>query len=66
MVYQKNLTREMTAEGLEKLKAEGMEIYQPTEAEMAQFREKTKAAFDKWAEKADPEVVKIFQEAIQQ
>ncbi|SUO93843.1 Uncharacterised protein [Suttonella ornithocola] len=43
MVYQKNLTREMTAEGLEKLKAEGMEIYQPTEAEMAQFREKNQS-----------------------
>ncbi|MFN3766222.1 MAG: DctP family TRAP transporter solute-binding subunit [Aliihoeflea sp.] len=64
MAYQKQITREDTEKGLETLRAEGMEIYEPSADELQAFREATKPAFDTWAEKVGPELVQTFQDAI--
>lgn len=64
MAYQKQITREDTDKGLETLRAEGMEIYEPSADELQAFREATKPAFDTWAEKVGPELVQTFQDAI--
>ncbi|WNL41985.1 DctP family TRAP transporter solute-binding subunit [Halomonas sp. PAMB 3264] len=65
MAYQKNLTRELTAEGNSLLEERGMEIYTPNQAEMLAFREATRASFDKWTERIGPPLVEVFQEAIE-
>ncbi len=64
MRYQKQITREATETGLETLKAEGMEVYTPTEADLAAFRDATKAPFDTWAAKVGTELVSLFQDTI--
>ncbi|MCO6386833.1 DctP family TRAP transporter solute-binding subunit [Aliihoeflea sp. 40Bstr573] len=64
MAYQKQITREDTEKGLETLRAEGMEIYEPSADELQAFREATKPAFDTWADKVGPELVQTFQDAI--
>lgn len=64
MDFQKKVTREGTAGGLEKLKAEGMEVYEPSAAELQAFRDATKEPFDKWAAKVGPELVGLFQASI--
>lgn len=64
MTFQKDLTREETAKGLDTLRAEGMEVYEPTPEELQAFRDATKGAFDIWAEKVGPETVELFQSTI--
>ena len=64
MAYQKTITREGTAAGLDKLRAEGMEVYEPTAEELQAFRDATKEPFDKWAAKVGPELVELFQSTI--
>ncbi|MBO0902913.1 DctP family TRAP transporter solute-binding subunit [Jiella sp. MQZ13P-4] len=64
MDYQKTITREDTAKGIDFLKEKGMEIYQPSDAEIDAFREATKPAFDTWAKKVGPDLVGLFQETI--
>ncbi|WP_240722824.1 DctP family TRAP transporter solute-binding subunit [Poseidonocella sp. HB161398] len=64
MEYQKEITRAATADGLETLAAEGMEIHEPTAEELAAFRAATKAPFDKWAEKVGTDLVALFQAEI--
>lgn len=64
MAYQRQISREGTAEGVDFLKENGMEIYEPTPEELAVFREATKPAFDTWAEKVGPDLVKSFQDAV--
>ena len=64
MDYQKDITRAATAEGLETLAAEGMEIYEPTAADLDAFRAATKEPFDKWADKVGAELVELFQTTI--
>lgn len=64
MTYQKDITREGTAAGLDKLRAEGMEVYEPTADELQAFRDATKEPFDKWAAKVGPELVELFQSTI--
>lgn len=66
MAYQKKITRESTATGLDKLMAEGMEVYEPTDAQLQAFRDATQEPFDKWAAKVGPELVELFQSAIDQ
>ena len=65
MEYQKEITREATASGLETLKAEGMEVYEPTDADLEAFRSATQTAFDKWADKVGTDLVSLFQETIE-
>ncbi len=64
MAYQREITREGTAQGIEFLRAQGMEVYEPTDEELAAFREATQPAFDQWAERVGAEIVGAFQEAI--
>ncbi|EIE50951.1 TRAP dicarboxylate transporter, DctP subunit [Citreicella sp. 357] len=64
MTYQKDITREATASGLEMLKAEGMKVYTPTDADLAAFREATKAPFDTWAAKVGLDLVTLFRDTI--
>jgi len=64
MDFQKKISREGTAQGIEFLRGKGMDVYEPTPEELAAFREATKPAFDSWAEKVGAELVATFQEAI--
>lgn len=64
MAYQKDITREDTAAGIEYLRAQGMEVYEPTEEELQAFREATQPAFDSWAEQVGSDLVSLFREAI--
>lgn len=64
MAYQREITREDTASGLDFLREKGMEIYEPTAEELDAFRTATKPAFDEWAGKVGEDIVNAFQEAI--
>ncbi|MBK1634385.1 DctP family TRAP transporter solute-binding subunit [Rhodovulum adriaticum] len=64
MAYQRQITREGTANGIAFLTEKGMEIYQPGPEELQAFRDATKPAFDEWAAKVGPEIVSAFQSAI--
>ena len=64
MAYQRDITREGTAEGIAFLREQGMEVYEPSDEELAAFREATQPAFDQWAERVGPEIVGMFQDAI--
>jgi len=64
MTFQVETTREGTAAGLDTLRAEGMEVYEPSAEELQVFREATQAPFDVWAAKVGPELVGLFQDAI--
>jgi len=64
MAYQREITRQGTAEGIAFLREQGMEVYEPTDEELAAFREATQPAFDTWAERVGPEIVGAFQDVI--
>lgn len=64
MAYQREITRKGTAEGVAFLRDKGMEVYEPSEEELAAFREATKPAFDTWAAKVGTDIVSSFQDAI--
>ncbi|SDO12297.1 DctP family TRAP transporter solute-binding subunit [Vreelandella arcis] len=66
MAYQKQLTREQTAEGVDLLKEKGMEIYSPSEEELQAFRNATQSAFDTWSQKVGEPLVETFQANIEQ
>ncbi|EAU47992.1 DctP family TRAP transporter solute-binding subunit [Salipiger bermudensis] len=64
MSYQREISREATATGIEFLREKGMEVYEPSAEELAAFKEATQPAFDEWAAKVGPELVQSFQDAI--
>jgi len=64
MAYQREITREGTANGIAFLREQGMEVYEPTAEELAAFREATQPAFNTWAERVGEEIVSVFQAAI--
>ena len=64
MEYQRQISREATDSGVAFLTEQGMEIYEPTPEELAAFREATQPAFDTWAAKVGPDLVKSFQDAV--
>lgn len=64
MAYQRQITREGTATGIDFLRERGMEVHEPSEEELAAFREATQPAFDQWAERVGLELVRAFQDAI--
>ncbi len=64
MAYQKAETRKDTASGVEFLKEKGMEVYEPSAEELQAFRDATQSAFDTWAAKVGPDLVKTFTDAI--
>ncbi|MFP1645123.1 DctP family TRAP transporter solute-binding subunit [Pontitalea aquivivens] len=64
MSYQRDISREATASGIDFLREKGMEVYEPTAEELAAFKTATQSAFDTWAAKVGPEIVGAFQDAI--
>ncbi|HSK38837.1 MAG TPA: DctP family TRAP transporter solute-binding subunit [Arenibaculum sp.] len=66
MEYQRDLTREQTAQGIDVLRKNGVEVYEPTSEELAAFQQATRSAFDIWAERVGPELVSLFQDTIAQ
>ncbi|WP_050527475.1 DctP family TRAP transporter solute-binding subunit [Pseudorhodobacter aquimaris] len=64
MAYQRQITREGTDAGVAFLREKGMEVYEPSEAELQAFRDATKPAFDAWAAKVGDEIVGAFRKAI--
>lgn len=64
MAFQRQISREGTDKGVAFLKEKGMEVYEPTPEELTAFREATKPAFDTWAAKVGPDLVKSFQDAV--
>ncbi|MFC6486582.1 DctP family TRAP transporter solute-binding subunit [Nitratireductor sp. GCM10026969] len=64
MAYQKEITRGDTAKGIDFLREQGMEVYEPTPEEIRAFREATQPAFDTWAAKVGEDIVQSFQNAI--
>ena len=64
MDWQKELTREQTAEGVALLEAEGMEVYEPTPEELDAFAAAAAPAFDKWADKVGMDLVALFKPEI--
>ena len=63
MAYQVEISRRDTASGLDFLRQQGMEIYQPTPAEIEQFRKAAQPAFDRWADRVGRDLVALFEEA---
>ncbi|MDO5631847.1 MAG: DctP family TRAP transporter solute-binding subunit [Paracoccus sp. (in: a-proteobacteria)] len=64
MAWQRQISREGTAEGVAFLREHGMEVHEPTPEELAAFRAATRPAFDTWAERVGPELVKSFQDTV--
>jgi tripartite ATP-independent transporter DctP family solute receptor len=64
MAYQREISREATETGIAFLKEKGMEIYQPTAGELAAFKQATRPAYEKWAEKVGDEIVSAFEETV--
>ncbi|WP_157017772.1 DctP family TRAP transporter solute-binding subunit [Mesorhizobium xinjiangense] len=64
MVYQKEITRKSTEEGIAFLREKGMEVYEPSADELQAFRDATQPAFDTWAAKVGADLVKSFQETV--
>ncbi|MGY6411037.1 MAG: DctP family TRAP transporter solute-binding subunit [Alkalilacustris sp.] len=64
MAWQREITREGTAQGIAYLREQGMEVYEPTEEDLDAFRAATQPAFDQWAERVGADIVNAFQEAI--
>ncbi|GAA0299896.1 DctP family TRAP transporter solute-binding subunit [Rhodovulum strictum] len=64
MEYQRQITRDGTASGIDFLREKGMEVTELTPEQLAAFREATQPAFDTWAAKVGPEIVEAFRAAI--
>ncbi len=64
MEYQIRISREATADGLEFLKEQGMEVYELSPDELAAFREATKPSFDKWSDQIGADIVKLFTDEV--
>ena len=41
-----------------------MEVFEPSDAEIDAFRQATKPAYDKWAERIGPDLVSVFETTI--
>lgn len=66
MAYQKDITREATAKGLQVMAENGVKVTEPTEEALAAFREATRPAFDTWAGNVGTDLVALFQDTIKQ
>ena len=60
MAFQREITRQGTADGIAYLREQGMEVHEATPEEIAAFREATQPAFDMWAERVGAELVELF------
>ncbi|TMV91615.1 DctP family TRAP transporter solute-binding subunit [Thioclava sp. BHET1] len=64
MAYQKKITREDTATGLEFLKGKGMTVTTLSDDQIQAFRDATKKPFEMWSKKVGPDLVTLFQTTI--
>ncbi|MCO8143893.1 DctP family TRAP transporter solute-binding subunit [Rhodovulum tesquicola] len=64
MEYQRQITRDGTASGIDFLREKGMEVTELTPEQLDAFRTATQPAFDAWAAKVGPEIVEAFRSAI--
>jgi tripartite ATP-independent transporter DctP family solute receptor len=64
MTYQKKITREATASGLEFLKEKGMTVTTLSDEQLQAFRDATQKPFNTWAQKVGPDLVALFQSTI--
>ena len=60
MAFQREITRQGTADGIDYLREQGMEVHEATAEEITAFREATQPAFDMWAERVGAELVELF------
>ena len=60
MAFQREITRQGTADGIDYLREQGMEVHEATAEEITAFREATQPAFDMWAERVGTELVELF------
>ncbi len=60
MAFQREITRQGTADGIAYLREQGMEVHEASAEEIAAFREATQPAFDQWAERVGMELVETF------
>lgn len=60
--YQVELARDKESKQIEDLKAAGMQIYEPTEAELAVFTEKVQPVYEKYKEIWGADLLKAFQD----
>tara|TARA_R110001583_G_scaffold149382_3_gene301479 strand:+ start:7328 stop:8359 length:1032 start_codon:yes stop_codon:yes gene_type:complete len=65
MDWQKEDTRLQTARGINFLKENGMEVYNPSKDEIAAFRDATKQSFEKWSARVGEDLVSLFQKTIE-
>ena len=64
MQYQIDVSRKMTADGVQVLKDEGMNVVELNAEQIEQFRQKTKPSFNKWKDVVGADIVKVFEDAI--
>ncbi|MGY6548934.1 MAG: DctP family TRAP transporter solute-binding subunit [Roseinatronobacter sp.] len=60
MAFQREITRQGTADGIAYLRAQGMTVHESSAEEISAFRAATRPAFDTWAERVGPEIVDVF------
>ena len=66
MTYQKKITREDTANGLEFLKDKGMTVTELTDEQLQAFRDAIKEPFATWSQKVGPDLVALFQTTVKE
>ncbi len=64
MAYQVQITRDDTASGVDLLREEGMEVYEPSAEEIDAFRQATVSAYKTWSERVGSELVGIFEQTV--
>ncbi|MGF1704121.1 DctP family TRAP transporter solute-binding subunit, partial [Photobacterium makurazakiensis] len=64
MEYQIEISRKMTADGVQILKDEGMTVVELDAEQIDAFRQKTLPSFNKWKDLVGDDIVKIFEDAI--
>lgn len=66
MEHQVAISRERTAEGLDRLREEGMEVTELSAEEIDAFRAATRDSYNTWRERVGPELVDLFEETVEE
>ncbi|MGR5141074.1 DctP family TRAP transporter solute-binding subunit [Photobacterium sp. DNB23_23_1] len=64
MEYQIAISRQMTADGVQTLKDEGMTVVELDAKQIDEFRQKTLPSFNKWRDLVGTDIVKVFEDDI--
>lgn len=65
MEYQIEVSRDLTAQGLDRLRDEGMEVTELSAEEIDAFREATRNSYELWRERVGPELVDLFEQTVE-